>query len=366
MDKITFNKKFTIDVATQPCAYELTEVEREKIIVTTQEEFDNIPKNFCGDIYIRGGDPRTSININRDDFFCFTDIIVEGNSYVYIDGWKCYKCVTANDNAYVKVTGDGFVRANNNVFVVAENNSKVDANDNVVVEAWHNSIVTANNNATVTVYHNAQVSAHDESIVCLYDHATCNACQRAVVTATKCATVFAMGYAKITANGCARVCKRSEKTKIKVSGDAYIIDETSGTRTLQDFMDYHNIKHGKKYATFYKAVHKHGNDYISDYDMSFQYKIGETVTGDCDPNIYMQCSNGLHIASLNWALEYGREWYDLAIIEVKVNMDDIVLPEYSTGKVRTGKLKVIREVPLEECGPTGVVFSKKRELNRLY
>lgn len=81
---------------------------------------------------------------------------------------------------------------------------------------------------------------------------------------------------------------------------------------------------------------------------------------DCDPDVTDACSNGIHISHLNWALNFGRSWADMAIIEVETKIDDIVLPEGSDGKVRTSCVKVLREVPLEECGVFGKILTKRR------
>lgn len=68
---------------------------------------------------------------------------------------------------------------------------------------------------------------------------------------------------------------------------------------------------------------------------------------------------GLHIAPLKWALKYGARWDDLAILEVETNNADIVVPRESEGKVRTSRIKVLREVPLEECGLCRKIVAKR-------
>ena len=52
----------------------------------------------------------------------------------------------------------------------------------------------------------------------------------------------------------------------------------------------------------------------------------------------------------------------IGTIECEVKIDDIVMPTNTDGKVRTSKIKVIREVPLEECGVYGKILAKKRGL----
>lgn len=61
-----------------------------------------------------------------------------------------------------------------------------------------------------------------------------------------------------------------------------------------------------------------------------------------------------------WALAYGATWEDLAILELECEKSDVLVPLYSDGKVRARKAKVLREVPLEECGLLGKIIAKRR------
>lgn len=60
-----------------------------------------------------------------------------------------------------------------------------------------------------------------------------------------------------------------------------------------------------------------------------------------------------------WALDYGYNWDNLAIIEVEADVTKIVVPKNGSGKVRTDRVKVLREVPFEECGLRGKMLAKK-------
>ena len=127
-------------------------------------------------------------------------------------------------------------------------------------------------------------------------------------------------------------------------------------------MNFYGIRHDKTTAIFYKAVHKIRNEYISDYDPSFKYVINRKAKArGFDNSPYYACAEGIHISHLDWALNYGEPWLDLAIIEVKVKIKDIVLPNETDGKVRVPEAEVIREVPLEECGVYGKILAKRRE-----
>lgn len=84
------------------------------------------------------------------------------------------------------------------------------------------------------------------------------------------------------------------------------------------------------------------------------------MTEDCDDDITCECSYGIHISNLNWAINFGDGWGDIAFIEVETKINDIVLPLNSDGKVRTSRVKVLREIPLEECGLYGKILAKRR------
>ncbi len=135
-------------------------------------------------------------------------------------------------------------------------------------------------------------------------------------------------------------------------------------KNIEEFMNFYGIKHTKTKAIFYKAVRKDEEGiYRSDYRSNFTYKIGEKKQEECDTDIYDDCSYGIHIAHLNWALQFGDDWEDLAILEVETKISNIVMPENTNGKVRTSEIKVLREVPLKECGVYGKILAKRRESN---
>jgi hypothetical protein len=99
----------------------------------------------------------------------------------------------------------------------------------------------------------------------------------------------------------------------------------------------------------YKAVRKaEDGTFFSDYDNSFTYKIGQEITEECDTNQDIDCSYGIHIAHKSWAILFGINWENSALLECRVNVEDIVVPTNCDGKVRASKIKVIREVPESE------------------
>lgn len=129
-------------------------------------------------------------------------------------------------------------------------------------------------------------------------------------------------------------------------------------------MDFYGIKHTKTKAIFYKAVRKDKDDiYRSDWKNDFIYEVGKFKEEKCDSDIKTGCSFGINISHLNWALNFGKDWSNLAILEVETKISDIVMPINTDGKVRTSKVKVLREVPLEECGLYGKILAKRRQNN---
>ena len=131
-------------------------------------------------------------------------------------------------------------------------------------------------------------------------------------------------------------------------------------KTIEEYCDFYGLKHDKKTGKFYKCVHKRDNRYFSDNDCGFEYVIGQKAIPDSfDNSVYEDCGHGIHVAHLNWVLDYGRNWSDLAIIEVEAKLKDIVVPKSALGKVRCKEVTVVREVPLEECGLFGKILAKR-------
>ena len=192
------------------------------------------------------------------------------------------------------------------------------------------------------------------------DNASVEARGNSSVEAWDNASVEARGNSSIVANGNVRVVDYLQGAKIKISGNARIVYMP---KSIFEFMDFYGIEHNKTTAKFFKAVHKKNDtEFYSDYDKSFMYVVGESYKEQCDADINKNCGVGLHIAHLNWALNYGARWDNLAIIEVETKIDNIVLPKDTDGKVRTKQLKVLREVPLSDCGIYGKILSKCKEM----
>ena len=132
-------------------------------------------------------------------------------------------------------------------------------------------------------------------------------------------------------------------------------------KTIEEYCSFYRIKHDKKKGKFFKAVRKTDDGkYISDRDNDFEYKIGYKAKADSlDTDVIEDCGHGIHIAHLGWCLDYGRDWRNLAILEVEADLDKIIVPKGCPGKIRCLEVHVIREVPLEKCGVYGKILAKR-------
>ena len=227
------------------------------------------------------------------------------------------------------------------------------------VVAWENSSVVAWENSSVVAWENSSVVARENSSVVARGNSSVEARENSSVVAQGNSSVVARENSSVVARGNSQITDQQISGKIQVSGNARIVYMP---KNINDFIDFYGIKHTKTKATFYKAVRKCGGVYHSDRNRDFVYPIGGTVKEDCDRDPTKECSFGIHISHMDWALSYGAGWRDLAILEVETKISDIVMPQRTDGKVRTCAVKVIREVPLEECGVYGKILAKR--LNR--
>lgn len=170
--------------------------------------------------------------------------------------------------------------------------------------------------------------------------------------------VEAFRTSSVVACGNVQVVDRTYDHKIKISANARIVYMLHG---LQEFINYYGIKVENGVGTFYKAVHKsYDGIYYSDKNNNFVYEIGkEKEEPNLDRDTSEDCGKGIHISTLQFALSYGADWSNVAILECQSKLEDIVCPDEIEGKVRTSKIMVVREVPLEECGIYGKILAKK-------
>jgi len=215
---------------------------------------------------------------------------------------------------------------------VARENSSVEARENSSVEAWGNSSVEAWGNSSVEAWGNSSVEAWENSSVEAWENSS------------------------VEARGNSQIAKYSDDTILKVSGNARIV---TLPRTPKEYCDFYGIEVRDGQAILYKAVRQ---DLASFHDPSFQYVVGESKNQKCDPSPKRDCSFGLHVSHLPWAVDFGKsETFGgpFKVLECAVPLEKIVVPFNGTGKVRASELTVLREVPIEEWGIQGKILAKK-------
>ena len=276
-----------------------------EIIVKSQEELDNVPMDYHGRIIIKFG--------------------------------------TRLDPAVLKKSyGNASAVLRDNASAVLRGNASAELWDNASAELWGNARAVLWDNASAELRDNASAELWGNARAVLWDNAS----------------AVLRDNASAEASGNAQIVDVYRSGRASVFGNARVVYLP---QTLGEFISHYGIK-GDGEITLYKAVHKHNEQYFSDYDDEFEYRIGEIAVPDngFDDDAHEKCGAGINMAPLHWCLDYGREWNDLAILEMTALREDVVVPMNTDGKVRARKAKVIREVPFSECGIYGEILAKRR------
>ena len=340
------------------------------IMVNSQKEFDDISSDFVGSIRIKFGNETNRAVVNRvfenavivvGDNHCVTvknaRIDAEGCSKIAAFGNSIVKAyenssvyayenstVYANGGCFVSVDGDCVVYATGRCTVRAFFGSKVYASDSSVVEVNGNCVCDAYDYSTVAAFGNAVVDAFDSSIVKAFNISDIKAHGNSCVLAYEESHVYASGSSRVV------VCDKL--ASVGLLGPNAVVLRQPGT--IDEYVSFYSVRETADTVVLYKAVHKRDGRYHSDYDKEFEYVVGEeAVSTKFDRDRGIICSYGIHMATLEWCLRYGHSWKDLAILEVEARKGDIVVPEGGEEKVRARAVRVIREVPLVECGILG-------------
>ena len=315
----------------------------EEIIVTGQAQLDWIPVDYNGRIIIKFGTKSNRAVVNRK--FKYPVVALENSSVVALGK----SSVEARENSSVVAWGNSSVEARENSSVVAWENSSVVAWGKSSVEAWGNSSVEARENSSVEARENSSVVAGDNSSV--------EARENSSVVAWGNSSVVAWDNSSVVAKANVHVVDNSDSHNITISGNARIVYEP---KTIHEYITHNELESDGKTVKLFKAVHKRNGKYMADW-CDFEYVIGEVAAADSlTTDIYEDCGHGIHMAYKEWCVEFGANWNDLAILELECEVDGIIVPYGNPGKVRAASAKVLREVPLEECGLYGKILAKRR------
>ena len=347
-----------------------------EIIVKSQKELDDIPVTYDGRIIVDFGKPYNRAVVKKR---YIGSVIATDNSYVVlwngssitakgnsrVDAYdnsvviaKDNSCVSSTENSVVKAFDNSYVEATGNSSVLAQGNSIVEANMHSSVIALDDSTVIANDYSAIVAHCSSSVVALNISSVVAYDNSH--------VYAKENSSVVAYDDSKIEAEGNVRVINYQDtKNNIKLGHNSSIVYYP---RTFDEYISFHNIKSTEEVVTLYKVVMKSDSDgqtkYVNLYNTDLEYRIGEIISANSPIiNSYDDNSYGIHCSHLDWCLEYVSMYKGTVILELEVQKRDIINPNIiyiwdNVGEIRTYKAKVIREVPLEECGLYGKTLLK--------
>lgn len=368
-----------------------------EITVTTQDEFNDIPDWYSGYIYIesrsknpikvykRFNEPVIVLGCSEVIAANCSTIEARDNSFIY-----------AYDNSYIEAKHRASVEAYNRSTIIAKDYTYIICYDFVVVESYSGSntfikacgysIVKAGYGTNVVAYDYSSIISKTGAHVEAYGHSRVNARDNMHVKACESSYIITSGYSSVEAYGNS-IIDYDGISKITAKGSSHVfgynnrgivslLDNAvfeSKPRGVKDVLAYYDIRHDKGNAIMYKAVHKIPNTnqrvnskdssyrYISDYNNEFEYVIGKDIEEECDRDKNNSCSYGIHVANMNWCLDYGKNWEDLAILEVSVKINSIIIPYDSKGKMRTPLVTVLREIPLYDCGILGRIILEDRQ-----
>jgi len=194
-----------------------------------------------------------------------------------------------------------------------------------------NSSVVAGENSSVVAGENSSVEARENS------------------------SVVAWGNSSVVGSGNVQIVQYSNDAKLTINGNARIVP--GYPQDIMNYLDFYGLETRNGQAILYKSVR---SNLASHNDPKFQYEVGKEHTEKCDQNTDKDCSNGLHVSHLAWAIDFGRSSgsNDFKILECAVPIDKIVLPKKCDGKVRTSELTVLREVPPSEWSIMGKILGR--------
>ena len=324
-----------------------------EIICTSQAELDALSADYNGRVIIKFGTPLNRALVKRRFIYPVeawdnSSVVAWDNSSVV--AWD-NSSVVAWDNSSVVARGNSSVEARGNSSVVAGENSSVEARGNSSVVAWDNSSVVAWDNSSVVARGNSSVEAWGNSSVVARGNSS--------VEARGNSSVVARENSSVVARGNSQIVDAARNNNLEFNGNARIVYNPPN---IDEYIDFYGLDATDTTVKMYKAVHFYYGAYHADYDCKFIYTIGDIVTPDngFTNSVLSSCGAGIHLAHKAWAISYGANWSDLAILECECEKSDVLVPLYGDGKVRARKAKVLREVPLEECGLYGKIIAKRR------
>jgi hypothetical protein len=266
-----------------------------------------------------------------------------------VDPLSCISMIICSDNSRLKLYGC-YIRPS--TFIKLYNNSCLSTRENAIVEAYDKSTVQSVGNSTIKVHDKARIEANNGFIYIYSNDAILKTYSCNITIATGCITNIYDVASTIQISSTYSIEGVLKNSKI-ICYDGYLANDYDGA--YFDPRGYINSN-----GIYYKCVKKRNGRYYSFYDDSYEYEIGKfAIPDNYNSEPYRECAEGIHIATIEWALEYYFDSKDCAILEVKVPDDaKIVAPYKSDGKLRASKVEILREVSLDEFGELGRFYKK--------
>ena len=340
-----------------------------EIIVKTQEELDNVPLDYHGRIIIKFGTAFNPAILKKSYDYASAELWDNASAEL----WD-YARAVLRGNASAELRGNTSAELWDNASAELWDYARAELRDNASAELWDYASAELWDNASAELWDNASAELWGNTSAVLRGNASAELWDYARAELRDNARAVLRDYARAELRDNARAVLR-DNARAEASGNAQIVDvcrsgraSVSGNarvvylpQSLEEFISHYGIK-GDGEITLYKAVHKNNEKYFSDFDNGFEYRIGEIAVPDngFDGDASEKCGAGINMAPIHWCLDYGREWDDLAILEMTATREDVVVPMNTDGKVRACKAKVVREVPLSECGIYGEILAKRR------
>ncbi len=269
-----------------------------KVIITNQSELDAIKLDFEGEIVITGGTMGDPINLR--EYYPYAEVVLNGNAVVSMYGKSQVKEMW--ESSQVKE-----MRESSQVNEMRGSSQ--------VNEMWGSSQVKEMRGSSLV----SKILGQNNKVSCF-------------------------GFNYVFAQ------KDIDISGINLNDTSQIIlfDSFKTNPSIQFYLKNYPVRESDGMLTMFKSVHKTDDGFTSNHDRSFKYEIGETKTHEVSQNQEDSCEVGIHVSHLQWAVNFGKSWDDMAILEIEVPMDSVVVAKDCDGKVRTGVARVVREVPLEE------------------
>ena len=332
-----------------------------EIIVKTQEELDNVPMDYHGRIIIKFGTWLNPAVLKKS--YGNASAVLRDNASAVLWGNASAE-LWGNASAELRDNASAVLRDNasavlwDNARAELRDNARAELRDNASAVLWGNARAVLWGNARAELWGNASAVLWGNARAELWGNASAELRDNASAELRDNASAVLWGDARAEASGNAQIVDVCRSGRASVSGNARVVYLP---QSLEEFISHYGIK-GDGEITLYKAVHKNNEKYFSDFDNGFEYRIGEIAVPDNGFNgdASEKCGAGINMAPIHWCLDCGREWDDLAILEMTATREDVVVPMNTDGKVRARKAKVVREVPLSECGIYGEILAKRR------